>query len=109
MRGLETNAASPYHVQAVTDCRLLVFSHHDWRNLASVVPGWDAIVHRMVEQMLSQKLARVMPMRAQDATARYLAFMETYPQLANRVPLTYLASYLGITQSSLSRIRKNVR
>ena len=35
-------------------------------------------------------------------------FFENFPNLANRIPLSYLASYLGITQSSLSRIRKNI-
>ena len=42
------------------------------------------------------------------ATARYLAFIEKFPNIANRVPLAHIASYLGITQSSLSRIRKNI-
>lgn len=43
---------------------------------------------------------------SQDATTRYLEFMENYPSLINRVPLTYIASYLGVTQQLLSRIRK---
>lgn len=45
----------------------------------------------------------------EDATEPYLKFLTNFPTLANRVPLSYLASYLGITQSSLSRIRKNIR
>ncbi len=48
-------------------------------------------------------------MMAEDATERYLSFFTQFPTLANRIPLSYLASYLGITQSSLSRIRKNIR
>jgi hypothetical protein len=47
-------------------------------------------------------------MRAEEATARYLSFFEKFPQVVNRIPLSHLASYLGITQSSLSRIRKNI-
>jgi hypothetical protein len=43
-----------------------------------------------------------------DAKERYLLFLKLYPGLANRVPLAMLASYLGITASSLSRIRKNI-
>ncbi|MES2486832.1 MAG: Crp/Fnr family transcriptional regulator, partial [Bacteroidota bacterium] len=42
------------------------------------------------------------------ATDRYLGFLKDYPGMANRVPLSALASYLGITQSSLSRIRKSL-
>jgi hypothetical protein len=47
-------------------------------------------------------------MLAEDAKARYINFLEKFPPLANRIPLSFLASYLGITQSSLSRIRKNI-
>jgi hypothetical protein len=46
---------------------------------------------------------------SQDAATRYLEFIEKFPTLLNRVPQSYIASYLGITQSSLSRIRKNIR
>ncbi|WP_445430793.1 hypothetical protein [Chryseobacterium indoltheticum] len=49
------------------------------------------------------------PLVSEDATTRYLSFLEKFPKVANRVPLSYVASYLGITQQSLSRIRKNIR
>ncbi|MFY7814378.1 MAG: Crp/Fnr family transcriptional regulator, partial [Chryseobacterium taeanense] len=45
----------------------------------------------------------------EDATTRYLKFLEIYPTAVNRIPLSYIASYLGVTQSSLSRIRKNIK
>jgi hypothetical protein len=47
-------------------------------------------------------------MLAEDAKSRYLSFFEKFPGLANRIPLSLLASYIGVTQSSLSRIRKNI-
>ncbi|MGN7986095.1 hypothetical protein ACTJKC_02085 [Pedobacter sp. 22226] len=47
-------------------------------------------------------------MTDKDATERYLQFLSRYPNLVNKIPLSYLASYLGITQSSLIRIRKNL-
>jgi hypothetical protein len=55
-----------------------------------------------------EKVNRISPMLAEDATTRYLNFLKQFPELANRIPLSLLASYLGITQSSLSRIRKNI-
>ena len=109
LRGLEYGLASPEYVQAVTDCRLLVFAKHDWDELAHTIVGWSEMVHKMTAKHLREKLARISPMMAQDATTRYLEFIENYPQLANRISLSHLASFLGITQSSLSRIRKNIR
>ncbi|MGG5505856.1 MULTISPECIES: hypothetical protein [unclassified Myroides] len=43
-----------------------------------------------------------------EAKERYLLFLSHYPGLVNRVPMGMLASYLGITSSSLSRIRRGV-
>jgi CRP-like cAMP-binding protein len=109
MRGLEEGLASPEYVQAVTDCRLLVFTKHDWDGLAHTIVGWSEMVHKMTSRHLHEKLARISPMMTQDATTRYREFLGNYPQLANRIPLSYLASFLGMTQSSLSRIRRTIR
>lgn len=96
------------YVQAVTDCKLLVFSNKDWEEISNTIVGWEHIIQKIITKALAQKLERVSPLISQDATTRYLEFMEKYPTLANRIPLSYIASYLGITQQSLSRIRKNI-
>jgi CRP-like cAMP-binding protein len=101
--------ASPCLVQAVTDCRLVVFTAQQWQTFFRLIPGWDTIVHKIVAQAMREKMERVLPMVGQDAATRYTFFLTKYPQLANRVPLAYLASYLGMTPSSLSRVRKYIR
>lgn len=109
LHSFDDKVPSSEYVQAVTDCRLLVFSQQNWEEIANTIVGWENIVNKIVKKSLIQKIERRSPLVSEDATARYLAFMEKYPQLLNRIPLSYLASYLGITQSSLSRIRKNIR
>ena len=104
----EANAASSEYLQACTNCKLLVFSHSAWEELSQTIVGWDLIKNKMVQKCMFQK-SRKGPVISQDATTRYLDFMDNYPSLVNRVPLSYIASYLGITQQSLSRIRKNIR
>ncbi|MFD1605084.1 Crp/Fnr family transcriptional regulator [Flavobacterium artemisiae] len=109
LESFQNSICSSAYVQAVTDCKLLTFSKQDWEELLNTIVGWDAIVHKIIARALMQKIERRSPLVSEDATTRYLSFLEKYPKILNRIPLSYLASYLGITQSSLSRIRKNIR
>lgn len=103
------NVPSTEYIQAATNCKLLVFSNQDWKEISDTIIDWESIIQKITNKSLAQKLERVSPLVSQDATTRYLEFMEKYPTLVNRIPLSYIASYLGITQQSLSRIRKNIR
>lgn len=104
----EANMASSEYLHAVTNCKLLVFSKQNWEDLSHAMAGWDNIKNKMVQNCLFHK-SRKGPVVSQDATTRYLEFLKNYPSLLNRVPLAYIASYLGVTQQSLSRIRRNIR
>lgn len=107
--------ANPYdeipfseYIQAATDCRLIVFSSQQWNELSNTIMDWDRIISKIFHSSLMKKMDRRSTLVPEDATTRYLSFLEKFPTLANRIPLSYIASYLGITQSSLSRIRKNI-
>jgi len=108
LESFDNEIPSTAYVEALTDCKLLVFSKKDWQDLLITIVGWDAIVHKIISKALLKKVERRSPLVSDDATTRYLKFLEIYPSVANRIPLSYIASYLGITQSSLSRIRKNI-
>jgi len=97
------------YISAVNDCRLTVFSRQDWKELSNTIIGWDTIVQKITNKYHQEKMERRSILVAQDASTRYLEFIEQFPGLANQVPLSYIASYLGITASSLSRIRRNIR
>lgn len=99
---------SPEYVEAVTDCTLLIFSKPVFNELSNTISNWNDIFTRILTDALMKKVQASNTMLNQDATTRYLTFLELFPNIANRVPLSMLASYLGITQSSLSRIRKNI-
>jgi len=100
---------STEYIQAVTDCKYFVFSKSAMKELSMTIIEWDKIVSKITAKGLADKVNNISPMMTEDAKERYLSFFEKFPKLANRIPLSHLASYLGITQSSLSRIRKNIR
>ena len=97
------------YLSAITDCTLVVFTRKDWREILDTIIGRDSIVQKIVTKHHSEKVTRRSELVSQDGTERYLDFIQKFPTLVNRVPLSFIASYLGITQSSLSRIRKNIR
>lgn len=99
---------SSAYIQCVTDCRYIAFSKEVLNELSMTIIPWDAIINKIIAKSLAEKVNRISPMMTQDGTERYRSFFIKFPGMANRIPLSYLASYLGITQSSLSRIRKNI-
>jgi len=109
LESFDNRIPSSSYVEALTDCKLIFFSRENWKDLLDTIVGFDAIVRKIISKALLQKVERISPLLSEDGTARYLRFLEIYPTLVNRVPLSYIASYLGVTQSSLSRIRKNIR
>jgi CRP-like cAMP-binding protein len=99
---------SSEYCHTITDCKFIVFSKEAMKELSMTIIGWDEIVSKITSKALAEKVNKISSMMPDDATKRYLNFFENFPNLANRIPLSYLASYLGITSSSLSRIRKKI-
>lgn len=94
--------------KSVAHSKLLVSSEKSITELAVAIPSWDSLLAKISITALTNKLKISNKMLGQDAKTRYLEFLEIYPGLANQIPLSSLASYLGMKQSSLSRIRKNI-
>lgn len=100
---------SMIYIQAVTDCKLITLSQENFQELSKTIIDWDKIISKVTIKTLLDKVNVVQPKLNTDAKTRYLDFLKNFPNLANRVPLVYVSSYLGITATSLSRIRKNIR
>jgi CRP-like cAMP-binding protein len=97
------------NLQAITKCSFIAFSKKDWNGLLQSVVGLNDIIQKIIIRHKSEKLERRSSLIARNTTERYLSFMEHYPNMVNRIPLSYVASYLGMKQPSLSRVRKNIR
>jgi len=99
---------SSEYIQAITKVELYVFTLKSLQNLSNTIIVWESIINKITSKALIEKVNRVSPMLSEDAKTRYLEFFKRFPNLANRIPLNYLASYIGITKHSLSRIRKEI-
>lgn len=99
---------SSEYIQAIVSTKLMVFSRQDLDNLSNTIINWDKIIRQITNKALMEKVNRISPMLAENAKTRYIQFHKRFPTLINRIPLNYLASYIGITKNSLSRIRKEL-
>jgi CRP/FNR family transcriptional regulator, anaerobic regulatory protein len=95
-------------IQALTDVQLLVMSRDSYMSLFEQLPVWASLVQRITEYAFAKKLKDISPMVVQDARTRYETFLQQQPDVLQRVQLGYVASYLGMTQQSLSRLRRQL-
>ena len=97
-----------YGVQALEPTTLLVADYTDFVQLFDLDPTFDRLGRRLAEWLLMRKELRTRSLLQQQAKERYLDFLQQFPDLAERVPQYHIASYLGITEVSLSRLRRNL-
>lgn len=95
-------------IQALTDCEVYKIGFNDFQNLYSTIEGFTEWGRSWMSHQLFMAKHRAVTMHTQSASQRYLSLVQEKPQIIKEVPLKYIATYLGITDTSLSRIRKDV-
>ncbi len=96
-------------IQAITDCELFVIYHDNLELLYDSYSNWQRVGRRVIEEMFVQTQSRIYAFITQPAEVRYKEMMKQFPDIFQHVPLQYIASYLGITSQSLSRLRRTVQ
>lgn len=79
------------------------------RSCLAEAGAWEPLRSKLMERLLTHKLQREHDLLTLDGSTRYQRLCQTQPHLAVRVPLVHLASYLGVTDVSLSRIRRQLK
>jgi CRP-like cAMP-binding protein len=105
---LLTGAPSQYFVDAIEDSDLLLIDPPSHQQLVDHVPGYAASFRAGLQRHNAAKDQRIVTSLAASAEERYLEFMRTYPSMALRVPQWMLASYLGVSPETVSRIRRKL-
>ncbi|MDR6513753.1 Crp/Fnr family transcriptional regulator [Chryseobacterium camelliae] len=92
-------------LEAVEDTSFLVLSHEKLMQLYQQFPEFNYIGRILTENYYIKAEEKANELRVFSATERYQHLIQKYPNIIARVPLGMISSYLGITQSTLSRIR----
>ncbi len=96
-------------IQAACDTDVLIVSKTRLTALYQQIPYFKDLIDQITRQGLLDKIQIRNAYQGLDSASRYKLFMASQPEIASRVALNDVASYLGITPQSLSRIRKNIR
>lgn len=96
-----------FGIEALEETTMLVAPFSQFQLLYEQHPAFERIGRKLAELLLIRKEVRMRSMLEQTATERYLDFIQNQPTLAERIPQYHLASYLGITEVSLSRLKNN--
>ncbi|EPG68039.1 Crp/Fnr family transcriptional regulator [Leptospira wolffii] len=100
---------STCNIRAITDCKLAVAPFSKFRKLFSTHIAWERLGRMIAELLFIKKAKREYELLALDAEKRYGLLLESHPQIEEFVPQYHIASYLGITPVSLSRIKSKKR
>ena len=105
-----TGKPSQVSIEALTDCRLLVFRYETIKSLYNQSQTWERFGRLLAEYIamgLEERMAGLLTLNPEE---RYHALLQSNKQkILERIPQHYIANYLGITPVSLSRIRNRVR
>lgn len=96
------------NIQAVTNAEILTLTKETEIYLVEHISNWNEIKAKLINDVLMEKFSITSFFLHSDAQTKYLHFVENFPDVIRRVPLGHVASYLGIAQQSLSRIRKQI-
>lgn len=100
---------SEYYVSCIEDSVLLTGTREQEAELRKNFPSLAHLTHTLIVQDHERAEKYISLLNGYKPEDRYLVLMETQPELFNRIPLHQIASFLGITPESFSRIRKRIQ
>jgi CRP-like cAMP-binding protein len=103
---LDNPAPSTENIQALENCELLALSFDSLNELYDRFPEFNLIARKLLQRYYADAERRAFIARLTKAENKYRHFLLLHQPLANRIPLKYIASYLGMTLETLSRVRK---
>ena len=98
-----------YFIEAMEDAEIIVIAYHDLNSLYDSHPNWGKFGRLLAELFFNYSQARTEEFLFNSPEERYLKMVDEHPNIINRIPAYHISSYLGITNPSLSRIRKRIR
>ncbi len=105
---LLSSQPSRFNIDAIEDSELVLFTHTNFDLLCKEVPAFSNMVNNILQKSFITAQNRIQVALSFTAEEKYLHFISKYPGFAMRIPQSMIASYLGMTPETLSRIRNQI-
>ena len=105
---LDIREPAQENMQAIENCEMLALTYADFQDLYVKFPEFNIVARKLLQKYYQDAERRAFIARVTKAEKKYRLFLTRYGHLANRIPLKYIASFLGITLETLSRVRKKL-
>jgi CRP-like cAMP-binding protein len=102
-----TNNPATQHIDALEDSEVMSIEKSDLEKLYQQVPKFERFFRILLQNAFVANQQRILAGISQTAEEQYLAFIKKYPSLEQRIPQHQIASFLGITPETISRIRRS--
>ena len=99
---------SKFYIQAIEDSTVVLLNEKIVNLIVSLNPDYLIAENKLVQNHVRSLQDRINLLLSATAKKRYLEFIRLYPNQLSRIPQWMIASYLGITPESLSRVRKEI-
>jgi len=97
-----------YFIEAMEDSEIFFISYKDLNSLYASHPNWGTFGRLLAESFFANAQTRTEEFIFFSHEQRYLRLLKDHPKIVERIPAYHISSYLGITNPSLSRIRKRI-
>lgn len=97
-----------YFIQAMEDSEIIYISNKDLNSLYEMRPKWAMFGKLVAELFFTYSQSRTEELLFNSHEKRFLRLLDEHPNIIDRVPAYHISSYLGITNPSLSRLRKRI-
>jgi CRP-like cAMP-binding protein len=107
LESFQSHIPATTNIDALEDSELLLITNESLEKLCAA-QSWDLYHRKVLSKEQIASFNRISDFVRSSAEERYMRFLQMYPDLFQRIPLHQIASYLGITPQSVSRIRKQL-
>ena len=96
------------NIDAVEDTEAVLISKKDFDLICQQIPAFNCMVNNILQSAYNASQSRILANISLSASEKYEYFLQRYPDLALRIPQGMIASFLGISHETLSRVRNQV-